>query len=293
MRAKLRSAAHSLFRLLVQLYFDKDALDKPVFIIGCGRSGTTILGELLASHTAIAYLHEPREIWSIEPRTDIWSAEASKRRGSLRLGADDVRPETAARIARAFAAEVHIRGARRLVEKLPINSFRVSFVDRMFPDALFIHLIRDGLQVARSIGRLADRGAWFGDDQYKWKLLVAESEAAGLGRLVELSSTNELRALLEWRLSVAAARAALACLADHRWLELRYERLISDPQATCMRLEAFLGLPPDPAMRGFARTQITRCTPVPYSASGAARLIAGDLLAEFGYLDVPTPKLQA
>jgi hypothetical protein len=281
-----------LLRLLVQRHLAGDVLDKPVFIIGCGRSGTTALGELLARHSAIAYLHEPREIWSIEPRTDIWSAQASQCRGSLRLGADDVRPDTATQIARAFAAEVHIGRARRLVEKLPINSFRVSFLDRMFPDALFIHLVRDGLQVARSIGRLADRGAWFGHDEYKWKLLVAEADAAGLGRLVGLCDRNELRGLLEWRLSITAARADLARLDDRRWLELRYERLIGDPQATCTRLEAFLALPPEPPMRGFAATQIARRTPAAGSAGGAARLIAGDLLMELGYLDVPAPELQ-
>ena len=35
----------------------------PVFIIGCGRSGTTILGKTLSSHPEIKYLNERRDLW--------------------------------------------------------------------------------------------------------------------------------------------------------------------------------------------------------------------------------------
>jgi LPS sulfotransferase NodH len=292
MRARAVATARQLRRFLFERLPGPMPLVEPVFIIGCGRSGTTVLGELLGRHPALAYLHEPRQIWSIEPRTDIWSAEAGDRGGRLRLGADDARPETAARIARAFAAEVRIQGAARLVEKLPINSFRVGFIDGLLPDARFVHLIRNGLEVARSIARVAEHGAWFGHGDYKWRLLVAEAEAAGLGRLCD---SHQLRGLLEWRLSITAARAALAELPERRRLELRYEELTGAPEATCARLEAFIGLPPDPAMRAFAATQLARRAPAaaPPSPAAAARAIAGDLLAELGYLDAATPELQA
>jgi hypothetical protein len=36
-------------------------LTRPVFIVGCGRSGTTILGEMLGRHPQLAYLNEPRQ----------------------------------------------------------------------------------------------------------------------------------------------------------------------------------------------------------------------------------------
>ena len=288
------AAARRLRRTVVQLVFSNDRLLRPVFIVGCGRSGTTVLGQLLGGYSDVAYLHEPREIWSIEPRTDIWSAKASERGGSLRLGADDARPETAARIARAFAAEVRIRGARRLVEKLPVNSFRIGFIDGLLPDALFIHVIRNGLEVARSIGRLAQGGAWFGHGDYKWRLLAAEAEIAGLGRLVELCGSQELRGLLEWRLSIGAARGALAQLAKHRRLELRYEHLTDAPEATCARLEAFIGLRPEPAFRSFAASRLVRrAPPAARSPTAAARAIAGELLTQLGYLDAAAPELQA
>ena len=294
MRAGAVSAARRLARAVVQLVPGHRRLLRPVFIIGCGRSGTTALGELLGRHPDLAYLHEPREIWSIEPSTDVWSARASGRGGRLRLGAEDAPPETSARIARAFAAEIRIRSARRLVEKLPVNSFRVGFIDGLLPDALFIHVIRNGLEVARSIARLADRGAWFGHGDYKWRLLAAEAEAAGLGRLIGLCGSQELRGLLEWRLSIRAARAALERLPERRRLELRYEHLIGSPEATCMRLEAFIGLRSDPAMRSFAATRLVRqARPEALAPTAAARTVAGDLLTELGYLDAAAADLRA
>ena len=119
-------ATRRLMRLAAQLVPGTGALVRPVFVIGCGRSGTTVLGQILGRHPRLAYLNEPRDIWLYEPRTDIWSASAHARRGRLRLSADDVQPAAAARIRRAFAAEVRLQRAERLVEKLPINAFRVG-----------------------------------------------------------------------------------------------------------------------------------------------------------------------
>ena len=45
----------------------------PVFIIGCGRSGTTILGKTLSNHPKIKYLNERRDLWhKIYPEFNIW-----------------------------------------------------------------------------------------------------------------------------------------------------------------------------------------------------------------------------
>ena len=46
----------------------------PVFIIGCGRSGTTILGDTLSRHPKIKYLNERRDLWHKSyPEFDIWN----------------------------------------------------------------------------------------------------------------------------------------------------------------------------------------------------------------------------
>lgn len=287
MRAGALAAARRLRRHIVQRLTGNAALVRPVFIIGCGRSGTTALGELLGNHPSLAYLHEPRDIWQIDPCTDIWSARARERGGRLVLGAADARQATGARIARAFAAEVRLQGALRLVEKLPVNSFRIGYIDASFSNAHFIHLVRHGFEVARSIARLAAQGAWFGHDDYKWRLLAAHARECGDGWLAELCTTDELRGLMEWRLSILAARGSLQGLPGQRWIEIRYEDLMAEPLAVCERLEVFLGLRPDEAVRRLAAARLGRRSAAADAGviSPEAREIAGNLLAELGYLD--------
>ncbi len=66
----LRRQAEHLARRSTR--FDGKPLDAPVvFLIGCGRSGTTILGKLFALHPQVHYLFEPYHLWAaIDPATD-------------------------------------------------------------------------------------------------------------------------------------------------------------------------------------------------------------------------------
>ncbi len=257
----------------------------PTFILGCGRSGTTILGRLLEQHHLVAYLNEPRRIWELDPATDIWSSRAEDRQGRLRLTDKDVNPKAASRIRRRFAAEVQIRKRTRLVEKLPINCFRVEYVDHTCPGGRFIHIVRDGKDVAASIQVAASGGPWFGHHDYKWRLLARYADREGLGDLVPLCTTDFLKGLLEWRLAVQTARASLATLPPARWTELRYEDLVGHPAETCGALERFLDLGADPGMRSFAASSIG---PVKHPERAEvwddnADSIAGPLLRSLGY----------
>jgi hypothetical protein len=245
-----------------------------------------VLGRVLGRHPSLAFLNEPRDIWLHEPRTDVWSARARVRGGRLRLAGADVEPAAAARIRRAFAAEVRLQRAERLVEKLPINAFRVGWIAGMFPDALFLHLIRNGLDVAASIAKHSERAEWFGVEDYKWRLLV---ECAGERReadLIELCTDDFRRGLLEWRLSVATSLEDLAQLAPERQLEIRYEWLVEQPVEVCQRIQAFVGIGHEPAMAAFARAEVGRRSPPPdpIPLPPDAQRIAGDLLGRLGYL---------
>ena len=286
LRAISVKPARTLLRLAARLLPGTRALVRPVFIIGCGRSGTTALGEVLGRHSRLAYLNEPRDIWLYEPRTDVWSARSRVRGGQLRLTSGDVQPTAAARIRRAFAAEVRLQRAERLVEKLPINAFRVGWLAGMFPDALFVHLIRHGLEVAASIARHAERAAWFGVEGYKWRLLAERAGERGEADLVELCTDDFRRGLLEWRLSVSTALDDLAELSAQRQLEVRYEQLVDQPVEVCRRLEAFIDVGHEPAMAAFARAGLSRCSPPPdpLSLPPDTPRIAGELLARLGYL---------
>ena len=214
-------------------------------ILGCGRSGTTALGEALAAHPSVRYLNEPRGIWRIDPRTDIWS---DNERARLVLTDDDLSLFRALRLRAAFAKAGH---GGWLVEKLPIDNFRVGYLVALDPDASFVHLVRNGLEVAASIARLADSGRWFVGR--KWPLLTDHPRERGLADIVDLCTDNHLRGLLEWRLSVEAASIGMRRYAPDRSIEIRYEDLVQNPRRVLGEVLGFVGLPDVGLGDGIAR----------------------------------------
>ncbi len=114
-----------------------------VFVVGSPRSGTTILAEVLGRHPDIADIYEPYFIWDYQT-------------GS---GSDDERTEAMADAAtRAFIRrefELFAEKSRKsvVVEKSPENCFRVPYVRAVFPEAKWIHIIRDGRDTVELIYR--------------------------------------------------------------------------------------------------------------------------------------------
>jgi hypothetical protein len=265
-------------------------LSRPVFIVGCGRSGTTILGETLGTYPDVTYLNEHRQLWEdAYPESDVWSDRAGDRHGRLELTEAVCTPAKNARLAASFYCETVATGRPRLVEKLPINNFRLRFIDAVFPDCQFIHLIRNGLEVARSIDRMPTEANWFGHDDYKWKLLVEYAESRDEYReLPELCDTTRKRGLLEWRMSVETAIEWLSGLAADRHMALTYEELLDTPVDIVRRIEEFAGLAPSEAVHTFAEANLQRRSPVieVTSLSDDEERLAGELMRRLGYLRV-------
>jgi hypothetical protein len=263
-------------------------LDRPTFIIGCGRSGTTILGTVLSHHPAVTYLNEPRELWvRCTPAADIWSPEARARGGSLALGAAAASWATRRRLRRLLARRAERSGRPRLVEKLPINSFRLGFIDAALPDARYVHIVRDGVEVARSIAHWCRDKEWFGADDYKWQLLVAYAERQARYRdLPALCRDDYARGLLEWRLSEDAALEFLGALPATRHLQVRFEEFVRAPGDVLARIERFLDLEHSVAARRFVETDVTGPSRPPAAPPDPAltERIAGPLLRQLGYL---------
>lgn len=123
---------------------------------------------------------------------------------------------SALEIVMAAFAESH--GAARWCDKRPMYVRHVRALRRMFPDAQFLHLIRDGRSCTASLQRMP----WFKGD---------------LGR-----------AIGTWTLAMEHAAAARTSLPADSWFDLRYERLLADPETELRKLCAFLGEEFDPAM---------------------------------------------
>lgn len=119
-----------------------------VFVIGAGRSGTTFLADLIGLHPEAAKLPEKRYLWSYGA---YWRSHDIR-------GPEDASPKIRSYIEKYLFRRAKSSGRHYLIEKTPSNCFRVGFLSSLFPEAKFIHIIRDGRDVAISSAR-----AFFGE----------------------------------------------------------------------------------------------------------------------------------
>jgi len=123
---------------------DDKLLTRPIIVLGTPRSGTTFLLQLLANQPDLVHVDEPRLIWRY-----------GNDRRSDQLAEADARPEVVRHIRKKFAERVRSGGGSRLLEKTPSNALRIGFVDRVFPDCRFVHVIRHPVDAVPAI-----RGFW-------------------------------------------------------------------------------------------------------------------------------------
>lgn len=237
--------------------------ESPVYIVGTGRSGTTILGKTLSLHPDVGFLNEPKALWhAAHPGEDV-IGNYTRGPASYRLDAGDVDAETADAVRRMYGAYLSLVGARRVLDKYPEMIFRVPFVRSIFPDATFLFLVRDGWDTVRSIDRWSDRLGeegetrthdWWGVDDRKWRLLVRDLVAehpvlAERASAIEDLDDHRDRAAVEWTVTMREGLEWLDRLPGAFRL-LRYERLVSEPRRTLSGLLSACGLSPDePTLR--------------------------------------------
>jgi hypothetical protein len=257
----------------------------PVVIGGCGRSGTTLLRMMLDSHRHICCGPES----SLFRRRAIDPDWLADRFGFGRGEVRALRDSAASRPAfiEAFAGLcMQKAGKARWAEKTPRNISRVAEVLRIFPAARFVHVLRDGRDVACSLrthprhrivdGQLVPTGTW--------------KPIAGCAR----RWVRDLEESRRW-------------WGDPRFHTVRYEDLVLNPRPVLERLLQFLGEDRDEAMLAHAKAEspfrdATRFAQNPealgaVSASSIGRWqrdldardrrifkrIAGPLLVELGY----------
>jgi Sulfotransferase family len=241
----LAAEARILARLQPTLGRDVRA---PIFIVGSGRSGTTLLGRIFSFHPEVKYLFEPNHLWAaIEPATDFLQIFARGHHHCL-LDAGAVTPTARRRFSRLLASPP----GRTLVEKNPINVLRIGYINALAPDARFVHIIRDGIDVARSIEkksavtkRIAFRplvNEWWGAGETKWMALRRDGKAAGYySDQVDQLTTSVQRGAYEWLLSVREAERWRASLGS-RLSTVRYQDLSEDPNTALRGLTVSVGL---------------------------------------------------
>jgi hypothetical protein len=148
-------------------------VDRPTFIVGPHRSGTTLVYETLAVHPDLAYYNKANRQTPCWPRTaalrtrvfgtrdvpleaqNIWDRFLRSEVDSMSEA--EATPDVIAWFRWNVAAVVRARGATRFLAKYPRLSLRLPWIDAVFPDALIIHMRRDWRAVVQSTGRRIER----------------------------------------------------------------------------------------------------------------------------------------
>jgi hypothetical protein len=198
-----------------------------VLLIGSPRSGTTWTQAMLGSHPRIATPQETDMLHVfIAPLADAWDRQllaardervVDRRKGLPLVLTDAEFTVAAGALVRATVDAVTRMkpGADVVVEKSPIHSLHVSTALRFVPEVSFVHVLRDGRDVAHSLVT-ASRAEWGS----RW------------------APTTITEAANTWESHVSGARSAHARSA--RFCEVRYEELTGDDAADAL-VRAFAG----------------------------------------------------
>jgi hypothetical protein len=215
------------------------------FFVGRGRSGTTLLRAMFDAHPDMAVPDESHFVVTLghrrsefeeqggfnselfvdhlfgRPAFKLWGLD----RDEVLADFDRAKPvDYPAAIRALYGSYARHQGKSRYADKTPIYVLHIDFLSRLFPEAKFVHIIRDGRDVALS----------YLDVQ--WGPQSVEEAA------------------IYWKRFVRSGRRAGAALGPSRYTEVHYERLLEDPEGVVRDLCAFLDVEfSDQMLRYFER----------------------------------------
>ena len=207
--------------------------DSPIFILGCGRSGTTLLRVILNRHSRIAI---PEETWFFPDlynklneliKNEDWRESivnylkiASKvhfpelKESEIRNGLKDVEkegvPDILATINRIFADR---ENKSRWGDKTPGYVLHIPFLKKMYPKAKVIHIIRDGRDVVPSLLRYWSVGP---------------------------QTNSFIETAIYWKKQVKAGMISGPRVFGNNYLEIKYENLIEQPKKVIKQVCEFI-----------------------------------------------------
>jgi hypothetical protein len=285
-----------------------------IFIVGCPRSGTTLLQRLLDAHPEVAIFNQSEFIPRLYEEGRGITADGlvsqelvARVIGHHKFSRFGIDPEELERLTRANGALTYARlislvfdlygegrGKRIVGDKTPRYVRKLPTLHSLWPDAKFIHLIRDGRDVCLSL--------------LDWR----KAENA-VGRFAAWHEDPITTGALWWARNVGIGREDGRLLGPDLYREMRYEDLVSRPVEACTSLCEFLSVSYDDSMLGFhegrqladplldakkAWRPITPGLRDWRSQMSAADIehfeaAAGQMLSELGYplvVDTPSPR---
>lgn len=218
----------------------------PFFVIGSGRSGNTLLRAILTSHPDLYIPPESYVLgrvirtyrffsflpWPLLSRLVISEFESFRHFYTWEINLVDFYqealslPKNQRNLAHLldkfyqYYGKQKFPAGKRWGDKTPLNTYHTHLIDPLFPQAQYIHIIRDGRDV------------------------VASYLKAGLYQ-------NEQEACHRWLNSIKLAQDFGHKVGPARYLEIRYEDLVRQPEPTIQQICTFLTLPYQPHMLTF------------------------------------------
>lgn len=218
----------------------RGAQDRPIFLGGCPRSGTTLLRTMLHAHPDLAIPRETHFVLESFQRREEWGDlrdYANRRRlaewivtdtkatrfGRLGLDPDEACERMAAApptlgsvLGTAFMMYSERHNAARWGDKRPMYVQELPTLMALFPDVVFVNIVRDPRAVIASMRKLGWLEEWYD------------------GTIVP--------ATLRWLTSARAGRRAARVYRSDQYLELRYEDLLTSPERNLEAICNFTGL---------------------------------------------------
>ncbi len=237
------------------------------FVVGLTRSGTTLLRMMLDAHSELAVPPEthfvpelikaaredgatPEQMLKPLVANRTWSDFGIADEQMLARFAAVGSGEPGDAVRAFFEAYAERQGKPRWGDKTPAYMLRVTLIGRALPEAKFVHLIRDGRDVALSQTARA---------------------------INEQPPPTEQAA--RWVKRIGKSREQAEKLGGGRYMEARYEDLVRDPDPTLRRICEFLDLEFDPAMLTYYERAAERLQEM----AGALRQVGGHAEQEAGY----------
>lgn len=226
-------------------------IDRPIFVVGVGRSGSTLFHQMFAEHPDVAWMSElcdrfPTHPWfnrvllhlidwpllgdllrrHYEPEEcyAFWNHHCLGFRQPFRdLLASDVTKLNRRRVPRVMS-QLTTGRRRRLLYKITGWS-RIGFLHELFPDAKFIHVYRDGRAVANSLLAVDFWRGWHSPAQWRWGVLSPEHQA----EWERHGKSFVALAGIQWKLLMGATAEASARVPAEQMMRIRYEDFVADP----------------------------------------------------------------
>jgi hypothetical protein len=241
---------------------------RPVFVVGCSRAGTTLVYKILSESAELGTLQrETHDYWvDLHPLARKgWATHA--------LAAQDATDVDRATVSRYFYAWT---GQRRWVDKNNQNGLCIPYLQALFPDACFVFVKRSAGDNLNSLiegwGKPEEFSTWSeglpaevridGGRYRRWCFFLAEGWRQYLDAAIEEVAAFQYGAMNE---AILTAKHAVP---DGQWVEIFYEDILRDPVAAFRQVFEHCGLQFDSRLQAHCRNVLD----TPYNAFSAIRL---------------------